>query len=107
MATTGTRSLPPGWQTETYQSLAQPRLFHGMEGWLWSLNLLLCAWLLYVALHAWSWQPLVLAAVLYWPVNWIMRAAGRHDPHFTTVYFNALKRPLVRPPHGRYRDEPR
>jgi hypothetical protein len=63
-----------------------------------------CAWLLYVALHSWSWQPLVLAAVLHWPVNWIMRAAGRHDPNYTTVYFNALKRPLHRPPHGRYRD---
>ena len=101
---TETRSLPPGWLTETYQSLTQPRLIHGMEGWLWSLNLLFCAWLLYVALHAWSWKPLVLAAVLHWPVNWIMRATGRHDPHYTTVYFNALKRPLVRPPHGRYRD---
>jgi type IV secretory pathway TrbD component len=101
---TETRSWPPGWETETYQSLAQPRLFHGMEGWLWSLNMLACAWLLYVALHSWSWQPLVLAAVLHWPVNWIARAAGRHDPNYTTVYFNALKRPLHRPPHGRYRD---
>ena len=105
MAMTETQSLPPGWEDETYQSLTQPRLVNGMESWLWSLNLLLCAWLLYVAVHSWSWHPLVIAALLHWPGNWISRTVGRHDPSYTTVYFNALKRPLHRPPHARYCDD--
>jgi len=71
-----------------------------MEYVLWAINSMLCLMLLFMALHAFSVGPLLIVAVLHWPGNWILRATGRHDPAWTTVYYNSLARPLVRPPHS-------
>jgi type IV secretory pathway VirB3-like protein len=97
-------SYPPGWQDECFQSLTQPRLVHGMEWWLWAINGFLCIMLLFVAIHSLSVVPLIIAAILHWPGNMILRATGKHDPNWTSVYYKSLARPLIRAPHGHAHD---
>ena len=56
----------------------QPRFVHGMEWW-WAVNAFFCIMLIFVTIHALSIVSLILAAILHWPGNWTLRAAGRHD----------------------------
>jgi type IV secretory pathway TrbD component len=76
-----------------------------MEWWLWAINGLLCFALIFVAIHSLSPIPIIFAALLHWVGNPLLRAAGKHDPHWSTVNHRSLARPLVRPPHGYANDD--
>jgi hypothetical protein len=75
-----------------------------MEWWLWAINGFLCILLIFVAIHSLSPVPLIIAAILHWPGNAMLRRAGKHDPWWTSVYYNSRARPAIRPPHGHAHD---
>jgi hypothetical protein len=56
-----------------------------MEWWLWAINGFLCILLIFVAIHSLSPVPLIIAAILHWPGNAMLRRAGKHDPWWTSV----------------------
>jgi type IV secretory pathway TrbD component len=42
---------------------------------------------------------LVLAALLIWPVQWLIRLLSKHDAQFFEVYRRAIRHPLIREPN--------
>jgi type IV secretory pathway TrbD component len=83
-----------------YQSLQRPKLLRGGE-WQLSLAAMLTASAFgAMALMTRHWPPLLGALLFGWPVQWLIRMVGRHDPQWTQVYFRARRQPLIREPHG-------
>ena len=59
-----------------------------------------------MALVTWNWRLLLGAAFFAWPVQWLIRMVGRHDPQFWQIYAHTRRRPLVREAHGHPYDQP-
>jgi len=87
-----------------YQSLQRPKLLRGGEWQLSVANNLMAAGLGTMALVTWNWRLLLGAAFFAWPVQWLIRMLGRHDPQFWQIYFRTRKRPLIREAYGRPSD---
>jgi len=67
-----------------------------LRGGEWQLsvcNNLLAAGFGTMALMSWNWRYLLGAALFGWPVQWLIRLLGRHDPQFRQVYFRATAKP--------------
>jgi hypothetical protein len=63
------------------------------------VNNLMAARLGTMAIVTWNWRFLIGAAFFAWPVQWLIRMLGRHDPQFWQIYFRTRQRPLLRPTH--------
>jgi type IV secretory pathway TrbD component len=85
---------------KVYVALTRPKLRRGAEWKLSTINGLFSMLLLVTALMSHAWWVLGAAASFYWPGQWILRQAARHDPQWLAVYTRALSHPLVREPHG-------
>ncbi len=85
---------------KVYLALTRPKLRRGAEWKLSTINGLFSLLLLVTALISHAWWVLGAAALLYWPGQWILRQAAKHDPQWLAVYTRALSHPLVREPHG-------
>ncbi|HVN90976.1 MAG TPA: VirB3 family type IV secretion system protein [Candidatus Binataceae bacterium] len=83
---------------KVYLALTRPKLKRGAEWKLTTLNGLLALLMLITAL--WHWWTLIVAALFYWPGQWLLRQAAKHDPQWLAVYGRALRHPLIREPHG-------
>jgi len=84
-----------------YSSLQRPHLLRGAEAqWAMTANLAGAGCGL-LAFMGWDWHWLLLAGVILGPVQWALRAIGRYDPQFSSVYSRALSHPLVREPFGK------
>ena len=70
------------------------------------VNNLMAAGLGTMAVVTWNWRFLIGAAFFAWPVQWLIRMLGRHDPQFWQIYFRTRQRPLTREAHGRPCDPP-
>jgi type IV secretory pathway TrbD component len=81
-----------------YKSLARPRLLAGAEWRLTFLNAMLCLILAFAG--GFKWWTLALAGFLASGGQWLLRAAARRDPQWTTVYVRHLLQPSVREAHG-------
>jgi len=56
--------------------------------------------LVVTALVSHLWWTLGVAALFYWPGQWLLRQAAKHDPQWLAVYTRSLSHPLIREPHG-------
>ena len=83
-----------------YQSLTRPKLKRGAEWKLSTMNGLFALLLLVVGLSTWHWLPFAGAALFYWPGNWVLRAAAKHDSQWFAIYSRSLRQELIREPHG-------
>ena len=89
-----------------YQSLQRPKLLRGGEWQLSIINNLMAAGLGTMAIVTWNWRLLLGAVFFAWPVQWLIRMVGRHDPQFWQIYFRTRQRPLIRQAHGHPGDRP-
>src|SRR5713101_9440240 len=87
-----------------YQSLQRPKLLRGGEWQLSVTNNLLAAGFGILTLLTWNWHFMLGAAFFGWPVQWLIRVLGRHDPKFWQKYVRSRRQPVVREPHGRPED---
>jgi type IV secretory pathway TrbD component len=85
---------------KVYLSLTRPKLRRGAEWKLSTINGLFSLLLVVTALVSHAWWVLGVAALFYWPGQWVLRQAARHDPQWLAVYTRSLSQPLVREPHG-------
>jgi len=85
---------------KVYLALTRPKLKRGAEWKLTVVNGLFALLMLITALMSHAWWVLGAAAFFYWPGQWILRQAAKHDPQWLAVYTRALSHPLVREPHG-------
>jgi type IV secretory pathway TrbD component len=92
--------LPSGYGNIVFQSLQRPHLLRGGEWQLSVTNMLVASAFGTAALLTWNWRLLLVAAFFTWPVQWVIRMVGRHDPQWWAIYFRALRKPLIREPHG-------
>jgi type IV secretory pathway TrbD component len=108
MATSSMRGSANGFPIGNivYQSLQRPKLLRGGEWQLSVINNLLVAGLGTMAVVTWNWRLLLGAAFFAWPVQWLIRMLGRHDPQFWQIYFRTRQRPLIRQAHGQPCDRP-
>jgi type IV secretory pathway TrbD component len=83
-----------------YLALTRPKLKRGAEWKLTTVNGLFVLLMLVTALMTHAWWVLGVAAFFYWPGQWILRQAARHDPQWLAVYSRSLRHPLIREPHG-------
>jgi len=81
-----------------YLALTRPKLKRGAEWKLTAINGLLT--ILMVLTTLWHWWTLFAAAFFYWPGQWMLRQAAKHDPQWLAVYTRSLSHPLIREPHG-------
>jgi type IV secretory pathway TrbD component len=93
-------NVAPRSMEEVYQSLIRPKLRRGGEWKLTTAGGLIALMMLVATLVSHVWWLLGVAAFLYWPVQWVFRAAAKHDPQWYAVYTRALRQPLVREPNG-------
>ena len=83
-----------------YNSLTRPKLKRGAEWKLTAINgFLVIAMVLMSVLTRWWWILLV-AAIFYWPGQWLLRQSAKVDPQWLAVYARALSHPLIREPNG-------
>src|SRR6516165_467273 len=75
-----------------YQSLIRPKLLRGGEWQLSMVNNLMAAGLGTMAVVTWNWRFLIGAAFFAWPLQWLIRMLGRHDPQFWQIYFRTRQR---------------
>jgi len=85
---------------QVYQALTRPKLRRGAEWKLGTANGLFALLMVITALITHAWWLLAVAAFLYWPGQWILRQAAKHDPQWLAVYSRSVRQPLVREPHG-------
>jgi type IV secretory pathway TrbD component len=83
-----------------YQSLQRPKLLRGGEWQLSVTNNLVAAGFAVLTLITWNWHFILGAAFFGWPVQWLIRVLGRHDPKFWRKYLRSVRQPLIREPHG-------
>lgn len=85
---------------KVYLALTRPKLKRGAEWKLTALNgLLVIAMVCFGILTHWWWIFMV-AAIFYWPGQWLLRQAAKHDSQWMAVYARSISHPLVREPHG-------
>jgi type IV secretory pathway TrbD component len=89
-----------------FTSLQRPKLLRGGEWQLSIANNLMAAGLGTMAFVTWNWHLVLGAAFFVWPVQWLIRMVGHHDPQWWAIYFRTRKRPLIREPHGYPSDTP-
>src|SRR5260370_8294214 len=82
-----------------YLALIRPKLKRGAEWKLTTVNGLFALLMLVTALMTHAWWGLSVAAFFYWPGQWILRQAAKHDPQLLPVYRRSLRHPLIREPH--------
>jgi hypothetical protein len=70
------------------------------------MNNLMAAGIGTMAVVTWNWRLLLGAAFFAWPVQWLIRVLGRHDPQFWQIYFRTRQHPLIREAHGHPYDQP-
>jgi type IV secretory pathway TrbD component len=85
---------------KVYLTLIRPKLKRGAEWKLTTVHGLFALLMLVTALMTHAWWVLSVAAFFYWPGQWILRQAAKHDPQWLAVYGRSLRHPLVREPHG-------
>jgi type IV secretory pathway TrbD component len=85
---------------EVYQALTRPKLKRGAEWKLTTANGLFTLLMLLTALITHVCWVLGVAGFFYWPGQWILRQAAKHDPQWLAVYSRSLRQPLMREPHG-------
>jgi type IV secretory pathway TrbD component len=83
-----------------YSSLTRPKLRRGADWRLTFLNGVLALMICLAALLSHYWPIVIVAAILWWPGQWLLQQAGKHDPEWVAVYARALRRPLVREPNS-------
>jgi type IV secretory pathway TrbD component len=85
---------------KVYLALTRPKLKRGAEWKLTAVNGLFTILLVVTALVSHAWWTLGVAALFYWPGQWLLRQAAKHDPQWLAVYTHSLAHPLIREPHG-------
>ena len=85
---------------KVYRALTRPKLKRGAEWKLTAVNGLFTILLVVTALVSHLWWTLGVAALFYWPGQWLLRQAAKHDPQWLAVYTRSLSHPLIREPHG-------
>ena len=85
---------------KVYLALTRPKLKRGAEWKLTTINGLIVSGLCLITLLTHWWVGLLVAAIFYWPGQWLLRQSAKHDPQWLAVYARALGHPLVREPHG-------
>ena len=85
---------------KVYLALTRPKLKRGAEWKLTAVNGLFTILMLVTALMSHRWWTLGAAAFFYWPGQWMLRQAAKHDPQWLAVYTRSLSHPLIREPHG-------
>lgn len=85
---------------KVYLALIRPKLKRGAEWKLTTVNGLFALLMLVTALMTHAWWVLSVAAFFYWPAQWILRQAAKHDPQWLVVYGRSLRYPLIREPRG-------
>src|SRR5260370_20953866 len=84
---------------KVYLALIRPKLKRGAEWKLATVNGLFALLMLVTALMTHAWWVLSVAAFFYWPGQWILRHAAKHDPQWLAVYGRSLHHPLILEPH--------
>ena len=65
---------------KVYLALTRPKLKRGAEWKLTAVNGLFTILLVVTALVSHVWWTLGVAALFYWPGQWLLRQAAKHDP---------------------------
>ena len=79
---------------KVYRALTRPKLKRGAEWKLTAVNGLFTILLVVTALVSHLWWTLGVAALFYWPGQWLLRQAAKHDPQWLAVYTRSLSHPL-------------
>jgi len=82
-----------------YTALQRPKLLRGGEWRLAMINHIVAVCCCIQAISQRNWRWLVLAALLFWPVQWLIRLLSKHDAQFFEVYRRAIRHPLIREPN--------
>jgi len=85
---------------KVYLALTRPKLRRGADWRLTYINGVLALLICLSALLSHYWPIVIAAAILWWPGQWLLQQAGKHDPEWVAVYVRALRRPLVREPNS-------
>src|SRR5260370_31146152 len=83
---------------KVYLALIRPKLRRGAEWKPTTVNGLFALLMLVTALMTHAWWVLSVAAFFYWPRQWILRQAAKHDPQWLPVFRRSLRHPLIREP---------
>ena len=89
--------------SKVYQSLARPKLKRGGQWYFTSSIGIFAIFMVLASLEARRFEPVIIAAVFYWPALWLARRAARRDPQWLEVYFRAFAHSFwhpIREPHG-------
>jgi type IV secretory pathway TrbD component len=85
---------------KVYLALTRPKLKRGAEWKLTAINGFIVIGLCLITVLTHWWYGFLVAAVFYWPGQWLLRQSAKHDPQWLAVYARALSHPLMREPNG-------
>jgi type IV secretory pathway TrbD component len=85
---------------KVYLALTRPKLKRGAEWKLTFFNAMLTILMVILGLWHWTWWAFLAAGFFYWPGQWLLQQAAKHDPNWLAVYSRSLAHSPIREPHG-------
>jgi type IV secretory pathway TrbD component len=89
--------------SKVYQSLARPKLKRGGQWQFTSSIGIFAIFMVFATILSHRFEPVIFAALFYWPALWLARQAAKHDPQWLEVYFRSFTHSFwhpIREPHG-------